>query len=135
MGHIQVAAHSEPVFDARKHLEKVARLVAHQDIFCTTSRLERERKVFLCRTKRERRGGKGQFNRTGVECDAAHPSRIGGGDLWWVCEPNARKECEGSNVRVIFSKWLSSRKAGWAIAPATIDPSAARSSTNGAPKQ
>ena len=86
MGHVQVAAHSEPVFDARKHLEKVARLVAHQDVFCTTSRLERERKVFLCRTKRERRGGKGQFNRTGVESDAAHPSRIGGGDLWWVCE-------------------------------------------------
>ena len=57
MGHVQVAAHGEPVLDARKYLEKVARLVAHQDVFCTTSRLERERQVFLCRTILKKGGG------------------------------------------------------------------------------
>ena len=49
MGYVQVAAHSEPVGDARKHLEKVGRLVADQDVFRATSRLERKRKVDLCR--------------------------------------------------------------------------------------
>ena len=53
MRHIQVAAHSEPMFNARKHLEKVARLVAHQDVFCATSGLERERNVFFCRMKKK----------------------------------------------------------------------------------
>ena len=57
MGYVQVTAHSEPMGDTRKHLEEVTRLVADQDIFRTTSCLERERKVDLCRTNK---GGKVQ---------------------------------------------------------------------------
>jgi hypothetical protein len=88
VGDVQVAAHGEAVGDARKHLEKVARLVAHQDIFRTTSCLERERKVDLCHTIKK---GGGQLNRARVESNAlvgAHPSRRGGGDLL-RCEPIA----------------------------------------------
>ena len=84
---------------------------------------------------------------------AAHPSKIGGGDLSWGCEPIAMKGCRwvertGDLFKVAFLEegrvgdrtyerveWRKERHHGGTMLPATMDPSAARSSTNGAPKQ